>query len=599
VNDDSLPSQPEVERSLLGAVLIDGALLSRVTAILTPEDFAAEAHRVIFTAMLSLAGKGEGIDLITVQAELDRGGHLERGGGAAYLSGLVDLVPDVEHVPSYARLVREAADRRRLILDLRRRAAAVERGEPDEALRKPESVDAAPVSLAQALAEPVPQDSYLIDGLLPEAGVALVAGESGSGKTTLVAQVGMALSVGRDVFGWSVPSAVPVAYWIGEGSRHLFLERLHAAATALGIEGPNLYVPPAKMLPPSFVSPEFEEFVERCARLGVRLIVADPLRRFFPGEENSSTAFMAGVTKPLLDLAVRYGMAFWLIHHLSKPSEYRDGRNRVRGTGALLDDVDLALRLERQKGGAPTDRVLTFDKVRHGAEPPPLTLTFNGEHAIFTTEITTMIDKPNPAAKLRAEAEKIFRLIVVNPGITHAEIASALQTRKADRLGAHKLLVDAGRIFGQQKGDGKTFGWHASTTPRQRLALEVPEGSHEVPEKAGTSPVEDEVPEVPASIREAEPGTSSTPEELRRNSSAGSGNAEPRPERAVVAVTVSVKPEAVSQAAEAAPDDDAPEPPTPPPQSPARVEDEAAAREARAAAWVARMFADLDGAEVS
>jgi len=132
----SLPARPDAERSLLGAVLIDGALLSRVES-LAPDDFASEPHRVIFTAMLALAGRAEGTDLVTVGAELERRGDMERAGGPAYLSSLVDVVPDVENVVAYARLVRDASARRALILDLRRRIAAVERGEQDEALGKP------------------------------------------------------------------------------------------------------------------------------------------------------------------------------------------------------------------------------------------------------------------------------------------------------------------------------------------------------------------------------------------------------------------------------------------------------------------------------
>ncbi len=385
-----------------------------------------------------------------------------------------------------------------------------------------------PVLLDDALKEPAPQESYLIDGLLPEAGVALVAGESGSGKTTLVGQVSLCLSAGRGILGWSVPRAVPVALFIGEGSRRLSLERLHVAAAALGIEKPNLYVPPVKMLVPAFASAEFEEFIERCARLDVRLVVADPLRRFFPGDENSSTAFMAGVTKPLRDLAVRYGMAFCLIHHLSKPSEYRDGRHRVRGTGAMLDDVDLALRLERRRGAAPTDRSLAFDKVRHGMDLPPMALTFDSEHAVFELEAASTTDRPTPAAKLREDAERVYRVVLLNPGVTHDEIGSATQMRRADRLAAHRLLKDSGRIYGQPKGDGKTFGWHVSTTPRQRQEVEVPGGSHEVPLNAGTSPGDDEVPEVPAFYKKAEPGTSSSSGDRLQTSAGAERNRELR-----------------------------------------------------------------------
>ena len=120
VTAEVLPSRPDAERSLLGAVLIDGALLSRVMEFLAPDDFAAEPHRVIYEAALALADRREGIDLVMIQSELEKTGRLERAGGPAYLSSLVDVVPDVENVEGYARLVREASLRRLVILQSRR-----------------------------------------------------------------------------------------------------------------------------------------------------------------------------------------------------------------------------------------------------------------------------------------------------------------------------------------------------------------------------------------------------------------------------------------------------------------------------------------------
>ncbi len=118
--DDALPARPEAERSLLGSVLIDDGLLPRVMEFLVPEDFSTESHRLIYEACLRLADRKEGVDLVTVRHELERNGKLSRAGGESYVAGLVDLVPDVENVDSYARLIREASLRRLLIRSSRR-----------------------------------------------------------------------------------------------------------------------------------------------------------------------------------------------------------------------------------------------------------------------------------------------------------------------------------------------------------------------------------------------------------------------------------------------------------------------------------------------
>ncbi len=120
VSEDVLPARPEAERSLLGSILIDGSLLSRVMEFLVPEDFSTEPNRLVYEACLRLADRREGLDLITVRHELERNGALERAGGATYVAGLVDLVPDVDNIESYARLVREASLRRLVIHQSRR-----------------------------------------------------------------------------------------------------------------------------------------------------------------------------------------------------------------------------------------------------------------------------------------------------------------------------------------------------------------------------------------------------------------------------------------------------------------------------------------------
>ena len=122
VDTDVLPSRPDAERSLLGSLLINGALVTRVMEFLVAEDFATEAHRLIYESCLSLGDRREGIDLVTVQNELERNGRLDRAGGPPYLAGLLDIVPDLDNYESYARLVRESSIRRMVILHARRTA---------------------------------------------------------------------------------------------------------------------------------------------------------------------------------------------------------------------------------------------------------------------------------------------------------------------------------------------------------------------------------------------------------------------------------------------------------------------------------------------
>ena len=108
------PQNLEAEQSVLGAMLIDRDAVITVTNALQPEDFYAEKHQQIYAAVFAIFGRGEPVDLITVQDELRKRGHLEDVGGLTYLTSLVNLVPTTANVQQYAAIVEQKATLRRL-----------------------------------------------------------------------------------------------------------------------------------------------------------------------------------------------------------------------------------------------------------------------------------------------------------------------------------------------------------------------------------------------------------------------------------------------------------------------------------------------------
>ncbi len=114
--EKGLPQNLEAERSVLGA---DPARPHR--SVLTSsrssrqDDFFPDTHRRIYASMLELSQRIAEIDVLTLREELDRKGAVEKVGGAAYLTSLLDGVPDVGNVEHYARIVKEKSTLRRLI----------------------------------------------------------------------------------------------------------------------------------------------------------------------------------------------------------------------------------------------------------------------------------------------------------------------------------------------------------------------------------------------------------------------------------------------------------------------------------------------------
>jgi replicative DNA helicase len=111
------PHNLEAERSVLGAMLLDARQLGgiQLDVGLTLEDFYREQFGLVFEAVCQLQQTNEPVDELTVSAQLERHGLLERVGGAGAVEQLASWVPAAGHGRQYAQIVRELAQLRRLL----------------------------------------------------------------------------------------------------------------------------------------------------------------------------------------------------------------------------------------------------------------------------------------------------------------------------------------------------------------------------------------------------------------------------------------------------------------------------------------------------
>jgi replicative DNA helicase len=112
------PQNLEAEASVLGAILIENEAISSVLEILKPEDFYRQAHEKICRAMIELSDRREPIDLITLSDCLTARGDLASIGGSAYIASLHESTPTAANIVYYSRIVKEAADKRNLLVAL-------------------------------------------------------------------------------------------------------------------------------------------------------------------------------------------------------------------------------------------------------------------------------------------------------------------------------------------------------------------------------------------------------------------------------------------------------------------------------------------------
>jgi replicative DNA helicase len=109
------PADPEAEQSVLGAIILRPEAVDRVADLLQPEDFYREAHGRIYQAILDLYGKGEPVDLVTVNNLLKERGQLEGVGGPVFLAALSEQVGFATNAAYYAERVHDKAVLRRLL----------------------------------------------------------------------------------------------------------------------------------------------------------------------------------------------------------------------------------------------------------------------------------------------------------------------------------------------------------------------------------------------------------------------------------------------------------------------------------------------------
>ena len=109
------PHDLDAEMSVLGSILLDPLSVAKVLQFLHPEDFYRENNGQIYRAALDLFSAGEPIDNVTLAAQLQTMGMLDRVGGRTQLASMQSAVPTAANIEYYGRIVKEKAYKRRLI----------------------------------------------------------------------------------------------------------------------------------------------------------------------------------------------------------------------------------------------------------------------------------------------------------------------------------------------------------------------------------------------------------------------------------------------------------------------------------------------------
>ena len=109
------PQALDVEKAVLGALMIDKDAYAIVCEMLYPESFYEPRNQMVYAAIRDLSMAEKPVDMLTVTDRLSKEGHLEEVGGPAYIMELTSRVASSANIEYHANIIAQKFLARQLI----------------------------------------------------------------------------------------------------------------------------------------------------------------------------------------------------------------------------------------------------------------------------------------------------------------------------------------------------------------------------------------------------------------------------------------------------------------------------------------------------
>lgn len=174
------PQATDIERAVLGALLIDKDAYPVVCEMLYPESFYEPRNQHIYAAIRDLSMAEKPVDVLTVTEQLARSGQLENVGGPAYIAEISSRVASSAHVDYHARIIAQKFLARQLISF----AGNIETKAFDETIDVDELMQEAEGSLFELSQKNMKKDYTQIDPVVDQALKAISKAAANTGGLT-------------------------------------------------------------------------------------------------------------------------------------------------------------------------------------------------------------------------------------------------------------------------------------------------------------------------------------------------------------------------------------------------------------------------------
>ncbi len=449
------PQALEIEKAVLGALMIDKDAYAIVCEILRPESFYEPRNQMVYTAIRDLSMDEKPVDMLTVADQLAKSGKLEQVGGPGYIAELSSGVATSANIEYHANIIAQKSLARQLISF----ASSIQTKAFDETIDVEDLMQEAEGSLFELSQHNMKKDYTAIDPVIAQAvkgiqdaakntdgltGVStgyfkldditsgwqasdlvIIAGRPAMGKTSFA--LSMAKNIAADL-------RIPMAFFSLEMSNVQLVNRLISNACEIqgskilngqlqrdewerldkninNLLGAPLYVDDT----PGLSVFELRTKARRLVREhGIKLIMIDYLQlmnangmRFSSRQEEVST-----ISRSLKGLAKELNIPILALSQLNRGVESREGLegkrpqlSDLRESGAIEQDADMVLFVHRPEyyhiyqddNGRDLHGMaqIIIAKHRKGATGDVL-LTFRGEFTRFENPEDKNIDNRAP-----------------------------------------------------------------------------------------------------------------------------------------------------------------------------------------------------------
>jgi replicative DNA helicase len=380
-----VPQAPDVERAVLGALLISPEAWPKVADLLSADLFYETPNQHVYRIARALWTDGRPVDLVTVVQALAMDGHLETVGGAVFVAGLTTSIASTANIEYHVRILTERHIARRIITICNSTATNAKENEDAFDLLDRMSADvsdlygfAQPTVLKTAasdlheLTDKVSSTHYtfgipaLDEKVVFQAGLPHVfAGRPGMGKSIISIHVMWHLTQAGNVLFFSpemtlrqvqarivsMETGVPYSRILSRKMDEQELDNVSACVMRIADRMGRMFVDPASGITPE----QIRVRTERAMKLhGIIAVGVDHLHKMSTGDgrvDREETARVSQCMEGLTEAAKNTGLPFMVAAQLNRQVESREDKrpklSDLKQTGKIEEDAAVVVLMYR------------------------------------------------------------------------------------------------------------------------------------------------------------------------------------------------------------------------------------------------------------